>query len=233
MSISISDICMAISAYQCYPELKRCIDSIPEEIFILLYDGKYTYDDKPQGYSTDGTASILKDLGRRGFAYSYSGTQIDKRQLMADKAAELGFKIMLIIDSDEYIHRDYSYWPGLIDELNKYCPKYPDGMVFDMYLYANPDYDVGENVLEIDNDGFIHRPTIWYLPEKLEYYGGIHWWVRRKNSTNKAEKLNNIVIVNKSVVKDMDSLLRTPEFMKERKERQLVQVDHENRIHGI
>ena len=76
-------------------------------------------------YSTDNSKQILKDIcGDKLWYDIIYGTQIQKRQLAFDIAGKLGVDVLIVMDSDEYIHPDYmdfeSFYRkiGLVTEYN-------------------------------------------------------------------------------------------------------------------
>jgi hypothetical protein len=85
---------------------------------IIAVDGRYKTPLPPhlQGimlppYSTDNSEDVLKKRYGDKLVYEqYTGTQIQKRQRYMDIAGELDCEILIVFDSDEYIHPEHQDW---------------------------------------------------------------------------------------------------------------------------
>jgi hypothetical protein len=195
--LTTKEICFAISTFNCREELELCIKSLPTDSFIIQGDGAYpefaekwindTVCRTTDLISSDGTNEVIHSLGRKGFVFSCPGPQVEKRQKIADKVAELGYRFMFVIDSDEFIHPD-SDWNEFLSDLEARTKPYVErhlGMVFDVTTITDADYDKASNIIETGWDKLKTNPRIWLYPQQLEYFNNIHWWVRRKESNPK------------------------------------------------
>lgn len=71
-------------------------------------------------YSTDGTEEVLKDTcGDKLTFERYTGRQLDKRQRYFDIAGELKCDVLIVVDSDDYLHPDYAEWAWFNVQLEK------------------------------------------------------------------------------------------------------------------
>jgi hypothetical protein len=224
--LTTKEICFAISTFNCKTEFERCVNSLPQDSFIMQGDGAYpefaevwigdTKCQMDQLMSSDGTTEVIHSLGRKGFVFSFVGPQIEKRQAIADRVAELGYRYMIVIDSDEYVGPE-SNWNEFLADLSRKSIRQETGNVFDIPIHTDKDYVKASNVVQ---EGWRTYPRIWFHPGLLEYFE-LHWWIRRKEMTereavkNRHERLGSQIAV-KGVNLYHDSKLRTKRFKEAR-----------------
>lgn len=245
--LTTKDICFAISTFNCRTEFERCVDTLPKDSFIMQGDGAYPEfakiwvgDTKCRTtdlISSDGTTEVIHNLGRKGFVFSFTGPQIEKRQAIANKVAELGYRYMFVIDSDEYISCETD-WNLFLSDLEKKSDRQEAGNVFDVMLYTDPEYVKASNIVDV---GWRHYPRVWFHPGLLEYFE-LHWWVRRKQMTEREavkhrhERLGSQIVIDGMQLKH-DSKMRTERFKEAREywasEQLLVEKGAQNRYLGF
>jgi hypothetical protein len=224
--LTTKEICFAISTFQCVAEYDRCVQTIPKDSFIMQADGAYPdFAEKWIGdtkcrttdlISSDGTTEVIHKAGRKGFVFSFIGPETQKRQALANKVAELGYRYMFIIDSDEYIHSTTN-WNAFLYDLELKSKVYLErglGVIFDVNINTDKNYVKGSNIVE---PGIQPRPRLWVLPDKLEYFNDIHNWVRRRKDAPERYpvRLGGVVTLD-GLMLYHDSKLRTERYLEAR-----------------
>lgn len=241
--LTTKEICFAISTFNCKTEFERCVESLPKDSFIIQGDGAYPEfaehwigDTKCRTtdlISSDGTTEVIHSLGRKGFVFSFVGPQIEKRQAIANKVAELGYRYMIVIDSDEYIGNDTD-WNLFLSDLEKKSYRQETGNVFDITIYTDPEYVKASNIVQ---PGWRTYPRVWFHPGLLEYFE-LHWWIRRKEMTpreavkSRHERLGSQIPV-LGLRLHHDSKLRTNRFLEAREHWASTQLLVEKRAQNL
>jgi hypothetical protein len=188
---------------------------------VIAIDGVYEgfkFKDKPTpDYSTDGSREYLQSIPKVQLD-GYAGYQPDKRQLYVDLAADAHHcDVIIIIDADEYLHPDYRNWKYFRKRLDEYIQAYDPnhgGLIFRMPLYFEKQYEKAFNKVELET--WVDNPRIWHRPEKLEYYNGIHYWVRHRGNKT-SERLASLTIPMYEAIRLVtDTTLRSKEFLEAR-----------------
>jgi hypothetical protein len=161
-----------VSAFVCWPEIKRCLGSIEDlvDIIQVLY-GPYTgYNGKELGQE----GGVIQDYCNRmsgdcEFKMCHVMPEVEKRGLAVEFAKEQNLDFLLIIDSDEYIDRKkLRYIDNFDNELEWYTKsKYKE--------YNLVGVDVEQNI-----DSWEARPRLWYKP-KFVYYNNTHYYLKSSN----------------------------------------------------
>lgn len=115
-------ICKAIG-YNCYNSAIECPRAIkpwlPHIDYVIAIDGRHKtplpphlIKNKPMpDYSTDNTKEVLEEICDSKLVYEkYCGTQIEKRQRYLDIAGKLDCDVLIVFDTDDYIHPEYQDW---------------------------------------------------------------------------------------------------------------------------
>lgn len=162
-----------ISAYACWPEIKRCLATIEDlfDISLVLYGPYEGY----TGKQLPGESGIIEEYckhmsGDVLFKMCHKMTEVQKRSQAIEWALEEHLDFLLIIDTDEYIDRRWMGKPSEFDkELNWYAnnPKY---MNYNL---------VGVNI-EQNTDSWEARPRLWYMPRYV-YYNNTHYYLKTAN----------------------------------------------------
>jgi len=219
-----SDINLALccSWYMDYLGIKRLWESCrmddpysPQHA--IFVDGPYTFfkfRDRPTPLlSDDGSREFLKKQEKVTIV-DYPGYQVDKRMQYVKKAEELGCDAIVIIDSDEYLHPEYNNWKDFRFWLSRYIHSYDpanQGFVFNIFFWVDKHYEKAYN--NIETGKFDKIPRIWHRPEKLEYYNGVHYWVRHREFTDPNEKLGSTMVdIDHGIRLSQDSHLRKKDF---------------------
>jgi len=187
----------------------------------IFIDGPYTFfrfKNRPTPLiSDDGSREFLK-AQEKVTIVDYPGYQVDKRMQYVKKAEELGCDAIVIIDSDEYLHPEYNNWKDFRFWLSRYARSYDPankGFVFNILFWVDEHYEKAYNWIETGK--FEKMPRVWHRPEKLEYYSGVHYWVRHRIFTDPHEKLGSTLVdIDHGIRLSQDSHLRQKDFQKSR-----------------
>lgn len=187
----------------------------------IFIDGPYTFfkfKDKPTPLlSDDGSREFLQEH-EKVTVVDYPGYQVDKRMQYVKKAEELGCDAIVIIDSDEYLHPEYNDWKEFRSWLKRYSHSHDPlnrGFVFNLLFWVDEHYEKAYNCIETGK--FERMPRVWHRPEKLEYYSGVHYWVRHREFVDPHEKLGSTLVdINHGIRLAQDSHLRRKDFQKSR-----------------
>ncbi len=180
--VVLDDLCFGISGFQCIHELPRLMDSLPPEILKIYVDGRYALFDWPDDYSVDGSLQyMMKQPNTK--VYSYSGFQPDKRQMYFDAAGTLKKKFLIVIDTDEFIHKDYCDWDKFLDELTRVSEKYPDEQIFKMKIFMDKNWSRAWN-RHVRRGYFRKYVRIHKNPGQQKYVGASHFMWANKDYTD-------------------------------------------------
>jgi len=236
------DIKLAIccSSYLDFQGLKRLYESCNWEHpaapqYFIDVDGVYTFfrfkNRKTPQLSDDGSNEWIQKQPHV-ILIEYPGYQVDKRTKYLEKAVELECDAIIVVDSDEYFHEDYRDWGEFRKWLVKYARSYDagcDGMIFNLLSFIDKDYVKAHNTTEVDQ--FTLVPRLWHSPKSIEYYNGVHYWVRRKNSENPNEALQSTQFtIEYGVRLSQDSKLRNPDFLEARDDWAKQGIFHEDKL---
>lgn len=180
--IKLDDICIGISGFECIHELPRLMNSLPPEILKIYVDGRYALFDWPSDYSTDGTLAYMKEQPNTIISI-YSGFQPDKRQKYLDIAGLKGKKFLIVIDTDEYVHKDYCDWDKFLDELTRISEKHPDEQIFKMKIFMDKNWTRAWN-RHVRRGYFRKYVRIHKNPGKQKYVGASHFMWANKDYTD-------------------------------------------------
>jgi hypothetical protein len=182
--------------YNCYEELKRLVDSIPNGFidYFIGIDGIYRYnkeqDPNLPDLSNDGSRKVILDHGG-GHKYTAvlqhkpNVTEYEKRSQYLDLCQHLNIDVLLIVDSDEFFI-------------------YPDGVkpdeafhIFKRNLELIIKKHQGHNVfgmrtLNIHDKLESYKPRIWYKPGEMRYLSGSHY--HYANVITEADTINTFEV---------------------------------------
>jgi hypothetical protein len=209
-------------------------DSYAPQHFIAV-DGPFTLfrlRDRPTPpLSDDGSREFLKKQ-KKVTIIDYQGSEVEKRTAYLKKAEELGCDAIIIIDSDEYLHPDYRNWKEFRWWLARYANSYDPycyGIIFNIMSWIDRDYVKAYNTTEVNE--FTLVPRVWHAPKNLEYYNGVHYWIRRKNSDVPNEKLGSTILTIEHGVRiAQDSKLRSPVMLEARDNCNKYNIKHEDTL---
>ena len=235
-----SDINLAVcmSWYQDIKGVKRAYESCKMDDpyapqHFIAVDGVYTFfrfKDRPTpDLSDDGSREWLKEQNKVTIV-NYPGYQVDKRMKYVNKAAEMGCDAIIILDSDEYIMPEYSDWKEFRKWLTRYArghDPYHYGFVFNLMFWVDSQYEKAYNT--IDTEEFTFMPRVWHAPQNLEYYNGVHYWVRRRDTDDVAERLGSTTItIDHGIRLAQDSKLRDKQLLDARNKWARSGIKHED-----
>lgn len=232
--VGLDDICFGISGFQCIHELPRLMDSLPPGIEKIYVDGRYALFDWPDDYSTDGSLEYMAKQPNT-VIQKFTGFQPDKRQVYFDVAGTLGKKFLIVIDTDEYIHKDYCDWLGFLDNLTKISEKYPDEQIFKMKIFMDKKWTRAWNK-HVRRGYFRAYARIHKDPGKQKYVGASHFMWANKDYTDEMlinEPKKYGVYASPHTIDGVrlgtDSALRSEQFLKSREDWAFHNIHEERR----
>ena len=215
--MNLQDICIGLSFWGNMTEIVRMRNSLPFNIPMIAVNGPYS--------DFDGINPNFGNDGARAFLESYPNTTIidcpplkqpEKRQLYLDKAGELGYKYLIIMDSAEYVFPGQDDWGLLLDNLRVISEQNPQDQLFFMEMYMPKGWDRAHNNIELGR--FQKWGRIVKDPGTLKYAFWCHYRLIRKEFTemdvikNKTDVIKAHYII-EGVKLSTDSLLRSEEFL--------------------
>jgi hypothetical protein len=231
---------LACSFYMEYENLKRQLPSLhledPYSPDVGLYfDGVYDFfrfRHRPTPkLSDDGSRELIHKYSKI-LLFDFPGYQSIKRQKYVDTAVEHHCDVLLIIDADEYVHPDFHDWQLFRKKLVQFIEKYDaegKGIIFNLPMYFEKDYEKAHNIMETGK--WLMYPRIWHRPETMEYFGGVHYWVRHRTRASFTERLGSTAIsVYEGIRFVSDTRLRNEDFKKSRDEWAKKGMDHEKKL---
>jgi hypothetical protein len=160
-------VAVGLSYYNDMPCIRRHVDSliIDSELqpdMLIAGDGRYRGYPDATKLSIDGSRNVIDRLKLDFFERVVHVSLPDmlernKRQALANIAAQQGMDFMLIIDADEFISYPESHWSTFRMEL-MHIKAYGTG-----HVYGIPCVDLHEG----GSTGF--RPRLWFRPEEMQY----------------------------------------------------------------
>jgi len=181
MTLTFDDICFGISGFQCIHELPRLMGSLPKEVLKIYVDGRYALFDWPDDYSTDGSMEYMQKQPAT-YVVKFTGFQPDKRQKYLDLAGEFRKKFLIVIDTDEFIHKDYYDWDKFLKQLTKVSEKYPDEQIFRMKVFLDKKWTLAWN--RVRRGYFKKYVRIHKNPGQQKYVGDCHYMWANKDYTD-------------------------------------------------
>jgi len=183
--------------YNCKDELKRNLYSVVEDHptidVMLLIEGAFKFLTEKNKFhepipaeSDDGTNEMIdtyideqRERGSRAirvYRETVIGNEFEKRQRYVELAQVFKCNVLLIVDSDEYVHEDERIqvtknWSNFRNRLK------------DCYNHDHNIYDIGIVYSEYGGRNYYKR--IWFKPEQMTYWKGSHYKFIRINDLNK------------------------------------------------
>lgn len=234
MTITFDDICFGISGFQCIHELPRLMDSLPKEILKIYIDGRYALFDWPYDYSIDGSLEYMYKQPNT-YITTFTGFQPDKRQRYFDIAGEHNKKFLIVIDTDEYIHKDYCDWDKFLEDLTTKSEKYPDEQIFKMKIFMDKKWTRAWNK-HVRRGYFRAYARIHKNPGQQKYVGASHFMWANKDYTDEMlinEPKKYGVYASPHTIDGVrlgtDSALRSKQFLKSREDWAFHNIHEERR----
>jgi hypothetical protein len=160
----------AIVFYDDNKSLTRTLLSIADNVHtIIAIDGVYsTYPDKSNnGLSQDGSREVCMAFSNVALYDMPFCSEVQKRNHTLELAKEHDLDFLLIIDSDEYIAKEWADWDKFYKDLNEVVIR-RHRMTYNMF-----------NMRLYDEGAWIDKPRLLYKPWELEYYYNHHTFRRR------------------------------------------------------
>lgn len=211
-------IVIGLSFLENLKELKRMRESLPKDIPIIAINGAYDDFQTYHRYSLDGSKEYLLSFPNTE-VIDYAALQPAKRQKYLDRAGELGYDYLIIMDSDEFVHPEYNDWNLFKENLVRMAEENPRDQLFFMEMWMPKDWDRAHNNIELDR--FQKWGRVIKNPGSVKYAFWCHYRLLRKEFTEqdvitrKTDVLKAHHII-EGVRFATDSRLRTPDFLKRR-----------------
>lgn len=211
-------IAIGLSFFENLTELVRMRNSLPFDMPLIAVNGAYSDFDTGHKFSHDGSREFLLSYPNSE-VIDFTALQPEKRQKYLDRAGELGYDYLIILDSDEYIHPEYNDWNLFKKNLVETAEQYPNEQLFFMEMYMPKDWDRAHNNIELGR--FQKWARIVRNPNSLKYAFWCHYRLIRKEFTEHDVITRKTDVIKAKHVIDgirlaTDSRLRTPEFLKKR-----------------
>jgi hypothetical protein len=187
---------IAFSYINAEKEIPRSLDPWYDEVdLIIALDGRYKtplspamkkkYSDPKLNYSQDNSDHILKTrYGDKLIYEKFYGTELEKRQRSFDIADQENIDIVIVWDSDEYIHPDYQDFNQFHKQIDHVLIKHPNELILRMQAYI-PDTEIWcqqHNLVTVNSWRTYDRI---HINPSVQRYAFSHYTWTRKNVTDK------------------------------------------------
>ncbi len=187
--------------------LRRTLTSLckPDIDIIFAIDGKFPNHPGNDELSTDGSREMIKrNFQDKAVLIDAPLPEYRKRQTYLDLCGQYNCDILLIIDSDEYIVDELSYWEYFRREL--YDKIVVEGKeehnIFNIKMHSKISL-AGGHLLDL----LVNYPRIWFKPYEMHYARARHFEFMDKNGNIQTGSEANATI--NSLRLKHDSELRT------------------------
>jgi hypothetical protein len=169
-------------------EIPRALDPwYPHVDHIIAVNGRYWTPQTPEmkkkhysPFSTDNSYQILKERYDDKLTHAdFYGNQLEKRQKSFDIAAELGCEIVIVVDSDDYIHPDFQDWNKFYKRLAHIYEYNPDEYTFKMYYWIPNFSDWTPQYNEVSPQSWVKYDRIHKDPGNLRYTQNHYTWCNK------------------------------------------------------
>ena len=210
---------VGLSFFDSANEIPRLLDPIYKHVYkIYAINGRYSNFISDHDYSIDDSVKILK---------TYPNVVIDdfmayqpvKRTRYLHLAGEDKCDFLMVMDADEYIHKDYQDWDKFYKSLEKASKRHEQYQIFKMLAFMNPAWTKAHNAVR-------HKRWRKYVrlhrnPGEQRYCLDTHYWFSPAIATDEdlikgTYPMWQAKHVIDGIRIDMDSLKRTPKFMEGR-----------------
>jgi hypothetical protein len=225
MSYSNVKVCIGLSYFDSFKELRRINQTLPRWMPIIGIDGRYKLYPSDHDYSTDGSTEFLS---RRPYTTieQFSGDQIDKRQRYLDIAGDLGYDYVIVMDTDEYIQPGYDDWDLFLRQLETIQRLRWDDYIFKIWIWIQPEDKWKHNGNTIGYNIWHEYNRIMKDPGNLKYYLTHYTWRLKDDNSPGVDTLKSYYSVD-GVRFTADSLLRTPQWLANSNKWAMANMQHE------
>jgi hypothetical protein len=167
---------IAFSYIDAEKEIPRALDPwYPHVDKIIAIDGLYKTPLSPAmkrknlpHYSQDNSDHILKTrYPDKIISEKLYGTQMEKRQKCFDIAAEEDIDIVIVWDSDEYIHPEYQDWNMFHKQIAHCLQHHPNEIILRMYCYIPDEQTWGRQ-----HNDYNGRENFWRTYDRIHIAPG-------------------------------------------------------------
>lgn len=183
-----------ICFYEDVKSLERTLDSLDGVDEIIAIDGKFT-ECAGNDVSADGSRELVLQYANQLF--TYSGSEVNKRNLMLEISERLKVDYLLIIDSDEFV-QDGADWK----EFRRNCQR----------VCNDSDNIYGVRYIRHGGGGLDIIPRLWYKPGDMVYEGN-HNIFKNKHTGQIQQSAPNKAVI-EGITLDGNDDLRSAEYIK-------------------
>ena len=160
---------------------------LPHIDYVIAIDGSYKTPlppdfTPPPDYSTDDSYEVLQQVCGKKLVYAkYSGPQIDKRQRYLDIAGELKCDMLIVWDSDDYLHPDPKYqdWPLFNAYLKIIAHEEPDPSIHFMWAWIPDETIWAKQYNSVPSNTWQKYARIHNKPGEQQYILNHHTWTTK------------------------------------------------------
>jgi hypothetical protein len=196
-------------------ELIRCLDSVYKHVYkIYLVNGRYKEFKHELDYSVEGTTQLLKERYPNVEVVNCCATQLVKRQIYLEMAGEDKCDYLLVMDSDDFVHPDFSDWTGFYKELEQVYDE--EEMLYFLWFWISKDWQCSANPVVMETWQKYIR--IHKNPGSQKYHMNHYTWRMKDdysvnlNSLLCKKTLGGIKLTCDSMYRDEDFLKRKADW---------------------
>jgi len=177
---SFFKVAAAVLFYNDRESLRRTLTSLYQsegEIDIIFaLDGRfpnYPLEEGCEDLSTDGSREMIeKNFHERTLLVDAPLPEFEKRQKYLELCGQYDCNLLMIIDSDEYVVNDLSYWEYFKRECydKMVIESKEEHNIFNLKMFQNISVAGGHKL-----DLWVGRPRVWYRPYEVRYGRGRHF----------------------------------------------------------
>lgn len=197
-------LAVCVAYFNNVKEIPRLLDPVYKHVdMVIAIDGKYPGFEWDGNLSTDGSTELLIEKYNAVVEINKSPVeQIDKRNQYLDIAESAGMDWVLVLDTDDYLHKKWQDWNRFYSELDKL----KDDKLANIYSWISPKWRKNWNLVE-DNTWKLYTRLI--RPDKVRY-DVTHWTFSAKRDPTIFEMPRETV---DGIRITSDSTLRTKKYM--------------------
>jgi len=180
---------IGFSFYNNEREIPRSLSAwIPHVDNVIAIDGRYQTPETPEMksknltyYSNDNSEEVLRKIcGDKLIFEKYYATQIDKRQRYMDIAGEIKSDILIVWDSDDYIHSFYQDWNLFEKELEWIMKRPEETSIHYMYAWIPSDRVYPKQFNAVDSNSWQKYARVHKNPGDQKYVVTHHTFTKKK-----------------------------------------------------
>ena len=198
-------VALAVAYFNNVKELPRLLDPVKEHVDLIIgIDGKYPGFEWDGNLSNDGSTELLISKYNAVVEINKSPVeQIDKRNQYLEIADKAGMDWVLVLDTDDYLHKKWQDWNRFYKELEA-LPK--EQKLANIYSWISPKWRKNWNLVE-DNTWKLYTRLL--RPAEVRY-DITHWTYIAKEKATIFEMAETTI---DGIRITSDSTLRTKKYM--------------------